>query len=187
MEPQKRDKLRREIQTRGFLAPILVRPHHGRYQVVDGEHRFNIAAELGLPAVPCVVAQLDDTEARIKTLQLNGLRGENDPDRLAELIAELSRTMDHDSLAALLPWSRDEFEQQLALITHDAGQAVTRALNLTTGTVRPLDFEVFTLVVTAAERQLIEDAISHVRRRHGLHTDGEALALICGDILAQGD
>ncbi len=56
------------VKERGVLSPVLVRPMpDGSYQMVSG-HRRKLASELAeLPTVPCIVRELTDDEAIIKT------------------------------------------------------------------------------------------------------------------------
>ena len=39
----------------GMVDPILVAIDKDRYRIVDGEHRYRIAVELGYEEVPCVI------------------------------------------------------------------------------------------------------------------------------------
>lgn len=175
MDPDKRETLRREIKKNGFVSPILVRPRQGGYQVVDGEHRYIIATELGLSEVPCVVEDLDDTEARLKTLQLNGLRGENDPDKLARLLKHLAYTMDLDELARKLPWSEVEIEQMLDMVAEEAGRAVDQARQ----SFADNGLEVFAVVVNSEQKAKIQEALDRTKAELAIDNNGDALAELC--------
>jgi len=170
-------KLMREIRNKGFVAPILARPFHGRYQIIDGEHRWKIARELNLPAIPGVITELDDAEARIKTLQLNGLKGENDPDRLAVLLSELAGDYQPEDLARALPWSDFEIEQMIAM-TEDQTLNISRQM-ANTIKLKPPDLELYAVVVTPARREEIERAINSAKQGQGITDDGEALSSVC--------
>lgn len=66
-------ELKQSIADNGFLNSILVRPHgEGRYQVVDGLHRFTIAKLLGMESIPTEVKVLTDEEVLIRQLEANG-------------------------------------------------------------------------------------------------------------------
>lgn len=176
MGPENYARLKRELG-RGFLSPLLVRPRGDRYQIVDGEHRYRLALELGRASVPCVVAPLSDREARLKTLQMNGLRGENDPDQLGRLLAELRAELDPQKLAALLPWSADEIEAMTRLAVRDAGAA---AKKIAAGfRMPPVTVEFFALVVPRGGRAEIEAAVAKSREREGANDDGAALVALC--------
>jgi len=89
--PQRLDKnvkaaLRHSILRDGFVSPILVRPHGERFEVVAGNHRVEIAVDLGIDEVPALVADLDDDEVRRLAVGLNSIHGEPDPEMLADFL-----------------------------------------------------------------------------------------------------
>jgi hypothetical protein len=58
--------LRRSVHLRGIVEPLLLRPlDHGRFQVVLGARRLQVARQLGLSTVPAIVRELDDAEATL--------------------------------------------------------------------------------------------------------------------------
>ena len=168
-------RLRRELE-RGFLAPLLVRPlPAGRFQIVDGEHRFRLARELGLAAVPCAVKDLSLREAKIKTLQLNGLRGENDPTLLARLLDDLRADLSPQKLAQLLPWSAAEIEAMVSL----ACQNLERETRINAARMTSLERELYAVVLPRGGREEVEAALADARRRLGLADEGAALLAVC--------
>jgi ParB family transcriptional regulator, chromosome partitioning protein len=176
MESDKFSKLRAEIKSRGLIAPLLVRPVGDRFQIVDGEHRWRIARELGLTTIPCVIVELPEFDARIKTLQLNGLRGDNEPDHLAALLSELARDLDGKELEQLLPWSAEEMDQMIALLGRDALNEPDHEFQQPP--VHLPEQELFAVVLTPSQREEINRALAEARRREKINDDGEALAAI---------
>jgi ParB family chromosome partitioning protein len=66
--------LKASIAKEGVLQPIIVRPSkekEGFYEVVVGRRRFEAARQLGLKAIPAVVKELDDDQARLESLVEN--------------------------------------------------------------------------------------------------------------------
>jgi hypothetical protein len=56
----------RSVRQRGIVEPLLLRPAEGgRYQVVLGSRRLEAARRLGLPDVPAIVRELDESEATL--------------------------------------------------------------------------------------------------------------------------
>ena len=55
MTPEMRKTLRLNLQREGFVNPLTVREVGNRFQIINGEHRWRIAQELGYQTVPCVV------------------------------------------------------------------------------------------------------------------------------------
>jgi ParB/RepB/Spo0J family partition protein len=112
-------KLVDSIRHKGFMEPLKVTPdpeHPGHYLLVDGYHRWKAAAELGLAELPCEVWEIAPDEAKIRGLQLNYLRGQPVPDRLAGLVHDLNRELSLDDLAAMLPWSVEQLRDSLELL-----------------------------------------------------------------------
>jgi ParB family chromosome partitioning protein len=179
MSRDKFAKLKSEIKARGFMAPVLVRPFGEMFQIVDGEHRWRIAKEQGIEKIPCAVSQLDDSAARIKTLQMNGFRGENDPEKLASLIADLARDIDRETLSRLLPWSEFEIEQLISMEDMEKAQASLR--DMTTVKLDPPELELYAVVVTSEQRQEIEQSVEEAKKRFDVEDDGKALSSICHD------
>lgn len=195
--PEKLKKLKEAVAEKGLLSPILVRPAPGgpeRFEIIDGEHRFRIARSLGIDEIPCVVVRLSDAEAKVKTLQLNGLRGENEPEKIARMIRDLNLDYDLDELERMLPLDRYDLQASMDLLAvmererPDAG--------LEEEMEKMLDEVIFSVVVTREQRSAIEHAIARRRKsrrdpgagaecgpdRDG--SDGRHLADICEAFLA---
>jgi len=72
------------------LQPIVVRPWgEDVYQIIDGEHRYKWAYEMGIKEVSIVVIDVDDFDAKKLTQILNRTRGEDNPVALKELLDSL--------------------------------------------------------------------------------------------------
>ena len=110
-------KLRAEIRQKGLIQPIIVRSRgNDAYEVIDGEHRWRVCRELGMTAIPCIIQDFTDTEAKIKCLQMNYLRGSVVPIRLASLIHELSKDVSLEDLAKRLPYEEVQMIDTLELL-----------------------------------------------------------------------
>src|SRR4051812_18678897 len=75
-------ELAADVQERGILEPLLVRPtDDGRYQVIAGGRRLAAAEIAGLDQVPCLIRDdLTDEEARAIALVENLQREDLDPE-----------------------------------------------------------------------------------------------------------
>jgi ParB/RepB/Spo0J family partition protein len=61
-----------EVRRLGRIPkPIVVRPIGSRYEIVDGEHAWRAANEVGFDEVLCEIVEADDFEARRQTLKRN--------------------------------------------------------------------------------------------------------------------
>ena len=109
-------KLRAEIRQKGLCEPIIVRSSGNAYEIVDGYHRWLICKELEFKEIPCIIQDFSDTEAKIKTLQLNYMRGSVVPVKLAFLIHDLSKEISLEDLAKRLPYEEPQLMDSLELL-----------------------------------------------------------------------
>ena len=107
---------RESIAKFGFIDPVTARPHPdltGQYQIIDGEHRWRAATELGYQTVPVVVLELGDPEAKKLTVVLNETRGSANTVDLAVLLADVGK---HDAnLIEALPYDDAQLANLLAI------------------------------------------------------------------------
>jgi len=89
------------VKNAGFLRsnPIIVRPNgNGTYEIVDGEHRWRAARELGLEKVPCDIREMDDLEADRHRVILNKDRGALDYFKLSKLLNRNYERYNHNGM-----------------------------------------------------------------------------------------
>ena len=55
-------ELSESIKEKGVIAPILVRPKDGRFEIIAGERRYRAAKLIGLKEVPCLEYKIPDNE-----------------------------------------------------------------------------------------------------------------------------
>jgi len=112
------EKEKQSITKHGFFDPVTLRPlGRGKFQIIDGEHRWRAAKELGLAEIPYVdMGKLTDDVAMELTLLANDLRGQSDAMRLAVLVKRLSEKTD-----ALLPYGRVDVDHLLHLANGTTG------------------------------------------------------------------
>ena len=76
-ENEKIQELAVSIQQNGLLQPIVVRPYHGKYQIVVGERRYRACLLAGIEEVPCPVQNYDEqqtaTAAIVENIQRENL------------------------------------------------------------------------------------------------------------------
>jgi len=115
MDAETYAKLRAYIKARGFVEPLVVRPHDGRWEILGGYHRWMAAQELDYTAVPCSVVDLGDREAKILSINLNELKGQSVQALFAKLVQDLSTDLSIDDLETHLPYSEAELRDALEL------------------------------------------------------------------------
>lgn len=115
---------RESIATFGFIDPVTVRPHpeiDNEYQIIDGEHRWRAATDLGLKQIAVLVVDADDTEAKKLTIILNETRGQADKVDVAGILAGLQDELG-DALGLGLPYTEEELDGLLKLADFDFDQ-----------------------------------------------------------------
>lgn len=95
------------------IPPLVVRPHRkkkGKWEVIDGEHRLRILADLGYTEGPCLILHVNTKTAMLLTDQLNHNRGSNDPKKYARYLKKLVENykMSLDELEEHLPHSSED-------------------------------------------------------------------------------
>lgn len=119
MTDRQQEAIAESLNEYGQVLPIIVRPHpeiEGEYQIIDGEHRFNISKQ----SICCNIIDANDVTAKKLTIVMNETRGEADKIELASLLAELSK--ETDDLLTALPYSQDELNELVKLADVDWDQ-----------------------------------------------------------------
>ncbi len=183
MTPEIRRKLRLNLQRDGFVSPLLVRKLDGRYQIVNGEHRWMIAKELGYQTVPCVVLdQLDDRRARILTVNLNELGGDPVPSLLAKLLHELEEQIPLAELAAVLPYDEAEIRDTLELLKLPEG--LEEQIEREAAEEEAAAPEIVSFVVPREHVEIVNRALGHAMDRlEGKNRRARGLVLISEEYL----
>jgi ParB family chromosome partitioning protein len=124
-------ELAEDIQARGILQPILVRPlKSGLYQIVAGERRYRAATLAGLQEVPVVIKDYNDEQARYASLVENLQRQDLDPldeGRFYDLL-NVQENISIRDIAAFI--HRSHFYVQDRLNRYRERQAASQAGNL---------------------------------------------------------
>lgn len=179
-------KLRAEIADKGLCEPIIVRGRGDDYEIVDGYHRWLICRDLGMKEIPCIVQGYDSKEARIKTLQLNYMRGSPVPIKLASLIHELSKEISLEDLAKRLPYEPVQLMDNLELLKlpEDFGRTIEEQAKREE---RELPV-VLSFVLYREQAAIVEQAINNTVNdlpQGAKNLRGLALERICADFIAE--
>ena len=87
MQPSEFSMLKKSIGDDGFTQPVIVQK--GLNEIVDGEHRWRAAKELGYTEIPVVFVEMTEAQRRIATLRHNRARGVEDFDLAGQVFKEL--------------------------------------------------------------------------------------------------
>ncbi len=113
------DLLLRSITEDGFTQPIVAVRNDGDdagqypYTIVDGEHRWRAASQLGMAEVPLAVVPMTLEQARIATLRHNRARGSEDIELATEVLRDLEKLGALDWAQDSLALSDDELNRLL--------------------------------------------------------------------------
>ncbi len=75
-DAEKTAQMIESIKTHGILTPVIVRPYHGRYEIIAGHNRTRCAKLAGLTEVPVSIAQVDDDTATLMMIETNFMQRE---------------------------------------------------------------------------------------------------------------
>ena len=82
-------ELEESIKQHGILQPLQVAEVDGKYVLIDGLHRLQIARKLGMRTVPCIVKKMTEDQLLITNLIVNRQRGRSNPAHEALVLRKL--------------------------------------------------------------------------------------------------
>lgn len=114
------------IERMGVTDPILVRPHpehKGKYKIVGGHHRWEVAKLLGLEEIPVTIIQskeFDDDMERFQMVRHNVIHGKINPQKFMALYQSLQGKYAEDVAAELFGFANEEEFKRLIQATAKA-------------------------------------------------------------------
>ena len=116
VDPDTLPKLKKSLETDGFTAPIIVRDTELGLEIVDGEHRWKLAKEMGLETIPVRnLGSIDDLKAKRIGILLNARYGTDD----VLLLAKAMEGQSIEDWSALLPTDEADLAAMLDAVTID--------------------------------------------------------------------
>ena len=115
-KPRQQKAIAESLKTYSQIIDIIVRPNGDRYQIIDGEHRYD---ELTEDVYVTVLHGLSDADAKKLTIIMNETRGEADKIELAQLLADLANELSGDELLNALPYEQNELDELVKLAEVD--------------------------------------------------------------------
>jgi ParB family chromosome partitioning protein len=173
------------VRELGVLQPILVRPlDDDRYELIAGERRWRAAHRAGLPSVPALVKDVDDTtsleQAVVENLHRQDLNPLEEAAAYQQLIEEFALT--HEQVAARVGKSRAAVTNAIRLFQLPPGiQRLVAEGQLSAGHAKVLlgtpdrAFQEHLAKRAVAEGLTVRQVEDAVRDRGG-NGDGEASA-----------
>jgi len=105
-------KLKENIKRNGLILNLVVRElDTGFYEVLDGNHRLQVARDLGLDMAHVYnMGKITDSKAQRLALEINENTFEHDPLKMGRLMAGLKDSETFEDLSETLPWKREELD-----------------------------------------------------------------------------
>jgi len=119
MDLQNFNMLVETVRKEGMNQPIMVREDKdkpGKFQLVDGEHRFKASKMAGLKKIMVVVVPFSDDLAKMRTISMNHIRGEYIPLRMAKLLADLQKDYSEEEIRRMTGIREEEFSNLQTLL-----------------------------------------------------------------------
>ena len=84
---------------------------YDKFQIIDGEHRWRAAGDLGYKDIPIIsLGMVDDDVAKQLTIILNETKGVSQPDLIKTLLSDLLARKPKEDLLAVLPFTPMQFD-----------------------------------------------------------------------------
>lgn len=179
-------KLIDSIRLYGTVDPITVRPLDDKWQIIDGEHRWNGYRDLGIVSFPAFsTGEIDDTTAMKLTITLNELRGQYDPRDMSTLLDRLLVDEDPLTLSKSLPFTDVALQGLIGLGDLDLDSSpVGKALKDGESQKREREKwveRVFRMTIEA--NGVVQSALDAAKDGEAM-SDVQALEMVCADFLA---
>jgi len=116
-----KEKLKENLRRNGQVENIVVREMKGgRYEIVNGNHRFDALEELSFEKVICYnLGEVSDKAARRLAIELNETRFETDRIKLAVTIKDIADEFDLSDISLTTPYELEELEAMVDLLDFD--------------------------------------------------------------------
>lgn len=183
MSDETRDKERLSILTFGFVSPLIIR-EAGGFEIVDGEHRWEIGMELGLTEFPCWnLGPISDDTAKQLTPILNELHGSPDSEKLGALLKDLATRVSEPMLRAVMPFDRQRFDQLIGEITVDWGALEQKRAGMDSASEERWVERVYRMPADAAD--VVDQAIEKAKGEADAKENWQGLEYISAEFMGR--
>lgn len=107
-----KEKLKENIKRNGLLENLIVREvEKDKFEVINGNHRLDILKELNYKEAMCYnLGKIQDHIAKRIAVETNETKFVADPNKLSEILKELTDSIPFDDLLETLPFTSGELE-----------------------------------------------------------------------------
>ena len=181
VEPEMMARLRESVSRFGLVENLVVRTMGKEaYEVLSGNHRLQVLADLKIETVPCVVVDLDDVRARLLAQALNHIRGEDNPGLRAEGLRRVLDSVSQYEVLRLLPETAGGLQALIHLGEQDLATHLEAWQRAQAARLKLLQFR-----LPNAHSRVVLRAIDHALQQHpedqgtAPNVRGAALYRIC--------
>ena len=174
-------KLKKSITRFGLVGNLVVRPlPDGLYEVLSGNQRLGVLADLGYTDVPCVVVDVNDAGAKLLSQALNHIQGDDDLGLRAELLRDVLTKLPQDQVLSILPDSAENLNALTSLGRQEMAEHLAAWQKAQVARLKHLQVQ-----LTVSQLEVVEEALSRVlpkaKEQHGdsPNTRGTAVYLLC--------
>jgi ParB-like chromosome segregation protein Spo0J len=179
------------IRRHNVLQPLLVQRHGGRYRIIDGQKRLAAAVAAGVDEVPCLLHDVEDSEAEVlsEAANVSGQGQATTPERastptfgdaVAQALGEVARAADllsqsRGSLGRMAALNIINAEMWRAECLLDGSRLSDGKRRVTSGLASPVR------IVEAVRRQMLAEARLRSTPVEARTSDVPAASLIYSD------
>ena len=158
MDDPTSNRLRESISHYGLVVPLVVRSSgKSRYEVLSGNHRLRIIQEMNIRQVPCVIVEVNDTQAMLLAQVLNGIHGEDDLALKGQLFKKVLENIPASEVISLLPETTESLKELSTFKEVDMAEHLKAWEQ-----ARNARLEHMQLQFTKKQLDLVEEAISRI-------------------------
>lgn len=107
----KSSKLQKNLEKNGQVQNLIVRElEHGKYEVVNGNHRMDDMQAVGMKTAVCFnLGKITLANAKRIAIETNETNFDTDPIRLSEILNDLTSVFSAEDMLETMPYSDDDF------------------------------------------------------------------------------
>jgi len=155
MSPAMLTRLQNSIRRYGLVENLVVREIAGGLkEVLSGNKKLEVLKQLGQQLVPCVVVDLDDSQARLLAQALNAIQGEDDLGLRAEVMKKIMETTSQEDILAVLPETADSLGSLASLGQEDIASHLQAWQKAQSARLKHL-----TVQLTSDQMEVVESAL----------------------------
>jgi ParB family transcriptional regulator, chromosome partitioning protein len=181
MDDDMLSKLKESIVRYGLVNPLVVRTIADfQYEVLSGNQRLRILKEMGMTNIPCIIVDLDDSQAMLLAQALNGIRGEDDLALKSILLKKILSAIPEDNVLSLLPETSESLQTLASLNQSDLAEHLQAWEDAQAAKLKHMQLQ-----FTRPQLETVEEALSLIlpkakdAKSDNPNNRGNAIFLLC--------